>query len=90
MDVKAIDNKTTLLMYLVQQVEEKIENEFITSTEYEEMSLIAKLPISQLTIDLNELKKGLTNVKKAVESQTDEPSDKVNEILKPEVEKIQN
>lgn len=50
--------------------------------------MISKLPINQLNIDLNEIKKGLGNLKKAITFQTNNPDDKIKEVLGPYDEKV--
>lgn len=66
-EVKTTDNKKNLLMYIVQTVEKANEKDIVDPNEnlediellgnYNKLSLIVKTPLSQLTIDLTELKK---------------------------------
>lgn len=53
-------------MYVLRQVEEKLNKAFFTSDEeISELEIIAKLPITQLSLDLGEIRKGLISVEKA-------------------------
>lgn len=60
LDVKTQDNKRNLLMYVLTQVGDL--HISIAETEIEQYDILSKLPISQLTIDLNEIKRGTIKI----------------------------
>jgi hypothetical protein len=57
--VKTLDNKRNLLMYVVEEVEKKLGEKLVKDeTELELLDVASKLPTTQLSVDLNEIKKG--------------------------------
>lgn len=66
-DVKAADNKRTLMMYILKRVEHQLQQPFFASEDEisNEIEPISKIPISQLTLDLQEIRKGLKSMERA-------------------------
>lgn len=64
-ELKMKDNKTTLMMYVIEIIEKKYP-ELISQKDEEVVTFMETLPISQLTIDLNEIKKNLRSMQKAI------------------------
>lgn len=66
-DVKAADNKHNLLMYVVSEVKKKVKNSIIDDEkDIEKYEELAKIAVSQLYADMNEIKKGLNILNKAI------------------------
>lgn len=84
-------------MYVIREIEKKHGKPLIaTEQDLEKYDKISKLPVSQLALDLNEIRKGifkptmigLLAIKKAIESQTTDSKDKITERLQKVYDKI--
>ncbi|KRX01878.1 hypothetical protein PPERSA_05717 [Pseudocohnilembus persalinus] len=89
-DVRYEDNKRTLLMYIMDLIVEKHNGEdFITEKEQEYLTMISRLPVSQLRIDFSEINIGFRNIDKGIKTQTDDPNDTIKEKFEPYCGKIE-
>ncbi|CAD8086866.1 unnamed protein product [Paramecium sonneborni] len=81
-DIKSIDGKETLLMIIVQECEQIYEKEgkgsFFSNDRMDLLDFMCKLPVSQINIDINEIKKIQKFVQNAIKSQSNLPNDKVS------------
>ncbi|CAD8195705.1 unnamed protein product [Paramecium pentaurelia] len=82
-DVKGQDNKSNVLQYVIKQIK------FNEEIDLERFDIITKLPISQLNTNLNEIKKGLNMVSKAIECKSNDENDKIVDTLKDVQSKLQ-
>ncbi|EAR97051.2 formin-like 2 domain protein (macronuclear) [Tetrahymena thermophila SB210] len=87
-ELKMKDNKTTLMMYVIDIFEKKY-NPLISLEDEEALNLCEQLPISQLNADLNEIKKNFRFMQKAIQSQTDLPNDNIKSKLDGSVDAIE-
>ncbi|KAL4467047.1 hypothetical protein ABPG74_010644 [Tetrahymena malaccensis] len=87
-ELKMKDNKTTLMMYVIDIFEKKY-NPLISQEDEEALNLCEQLPISQLNADLNEIKKNFRFMQKAIQSQTDLPNDNIKSKLDGSVDAIE-
>lgn len=77
-DMKSVDGKKTFLAYLIELIEKNTGEAFIDCNEDLKIYDVGrKLPISQLIIDLGDIKKGLMLVNEAINSKTESPFDNV-------------
>ncbi|CAD8104412.1 unnamed protein product [Paramecium sonneborni] len=87
-DMKTSDNQENLLYYVIDLSENILKKEIINEQTILNLEQIEKLPISQLQIDLSEIKKGLNVITKAIEFQTEDKEDQVKAHLQPLKEEI--
>ncbi|EGR27953.1 hypothetical protein IMG5_185360 [Ichthyophthirius multifiliis] len=87
-EIKMKDNRTTLMMYVVEIIEKKF-GLIITEQEEENLQCLESIPISILVTDLNEIKKQFRSMQKAIASQTELPQDIISEKLKGLVSEIE-
>ncbi|KAL4510234.1 hypothetical protein ABPG72_010427 [Tetrahymena utriculariae] len=87
-ELKMKDNKTTLMMYVIDIFEKKY-NPLISLEDEQALNLCEQLPISQLNADLNEIKKNFRFMQKAIQSQTDLPNDNIKSKLERSVDAIE-
>ena len=83
--------KRNLLVFILENIEKKEGKSLIEENfSYLEYDIVAKVPISQLELDLSEIKKGGQNVDLALKADSGEPGDRIAEVLKEKYEKIIN
>ena len=77
-DMKSVDGKKSFLAYMIELIEKNTGESFIDSNEDLKIYDIGrKLPISQLILDLTDIKKGLGIVSQAIETKSTNPFDNV-------------
>lgn len=84
-DMKSVDGKKSFLSYLIELIEKNTGTSYIDPNNNEDLKIYEigrKLPISQLLIDLSDIKKGYNLVIEAMETKTDNPFDNVEHFLK--------
>lgn len=68
-DVKYEDNKRTLIMYIIELIQEKHSGEaFLTKEEMDHIEVISRMPVSQVRTDLGEINLGFRSLQKAIDS----------------------
>ncbi|CAD8174618.1 unnamed protein product [Paramecium octaurelia] len=81
-DIKSVDGKETLLMSIVQECEQIYEKQgkgsFFSNDRMDLLDFLCRLPVSQMTIDINEIKKLQKFVQNAIKSQSKFPNDRVS------------
>lgn len=81
-EVKTTDNKKNLLMYVIMKAETDKQKELVDPNEnLDDLELLAKTPISQLSTDLGDLRKQSKPLEKAIKSQTNNEIDRVSEAF---------
>lgn len=80
-DVKSSDNKLSLLMYVVEQVEANTQKAVLEGIDIAEVEVISRVPLSQLQSEISEMRKGAGYVQKAIDTQTDHKDDQVKATL---------
>ncbi|CAD8050953.1 unnamed protein product [Paramecium primaurelia] len=88
-EIKTSDNQNNnLLLYIIEKTEQIIGGEIITEEKMKSFEVLQRVPVHQLVIDLGDIKKGCSFMKKAMESQTDDPQDLVQQKFKDGYESI--
>ena len=78
-DVKSNDNKMNAAFYVVREVWKKYEYPLFSKEELELYQQPSKMPVSQVNVELGELRRYLINLRKAVASKIKENDDDVIE-----------
>lgn len=76
-DIKGKDNKHNLLMYILEQTEDKTKKNILNGMDITELEVISKVPLNQIQSEIAEMKQGYMYVQKAIESQTEKPEDQI-------------
>ena len=87
-DMRGQDGKTTLLDYLVQFFDSTDPEVLLLKSEFLDIDYLSKLPLSQLTTELNENNLKLIAIRKAIESQSNRVVDKAKAVLTPFFEEL--
>ena len=82
-DMRGQDGKTTLLDYLVMFFDSSQSEVLDLKQEFADIDYVSKLPLPQLTTELNESNSKFNLLKKAIDSQSVRAVDKIKEILSP-------
>ena len=88
-DMRGQDGKTTLLDYLIMFFDATQKDILNLKQDFNDIDLVSKMPLSQLTIELNEATVKFNCIRKAIESQSIRAVDKIKEKLSPAYELIQ-
>ena len=80
-DMRGQDGKTTLLDYLIVYFDSTSQELLNLKQEFNDIEYLSKLPLSQLTIELNESNSKFNFLKKAMDSQSVRAVDKIKEKL---------
>ncbi|CAD8150861.1 unnamed protein product [Paramecium octaurelia] len=82
-EIKTSDNQNNnLLLYIIEKTEQIIGSEIISEDKMKTFEVLQRVPVHQLVVDLGDIKKGCSFIKKAMESQTDDPQDLVQQKFK--------
>ncbi|CAD8057754.1 unnamed protein product [Paramecium primaurelia] len=88
-EIKTSDNQNNnLLLYIIEKTEQIIGGEIISEEKMKSFEVLQRVPVHQLVVDLGDIKKGCSFIKKAMESQTDDPQDLVEQKFKDGYESI--
>jgi diaphanous 1 len=87
-DMRGQDGKTTLLDYLINFFDASEPEVLLLKQEFLDIDYLSKLPLSQLTTELNENNLKLVAIRKAIESQSNRVVDKSKAVLSPFFEQI--
>ena len=87
-DMRGQDGKTTLLDYLISFFHTTDSELLILKSDFLDIDYLSKLPLSQLTTELNESNLKLIAIKKSIDSQSNRIVDKAKEKLTPFYEEI--
>ncbi|CAK65839.1 unnamed protein product (macronuclear) [Paramecium tetraurelia] len=88
-EVKTSDNlNNNLLLYIIEKTEQIIGGEIISEEKMKAFEVLQRVPVHQLVVDLGDIKKGCSFIKKAMESQTDDQQDLVQQKFKDGYESI--
>ncbi|CAD8063926.1 unnamed protein product [Paramecium sonneborni] len=88
-EIKTSDNQNNnLLLYIIEKTEQIIGNEIISEEKIKSFEILQRVPVHQLVVDLGDIKKGCSFIKKAMDSQTDDPQDLVEQKFKDGYESI--
>jgi len=83
--------KRNLLVFILENIEKKEGKSLLEENfSYMEYDMVSRVPISQLELDLMEIKKGVTNMDLALNSYTNDPGDRINEALKERYKELVN
>ena len=82
-DCKATDNpKKNLLMIIIETLESKKGKDLVdVNMDLSDIDTASKVPLSQLTQDLGDIRKGAKSVEMALKKQSEKPIDKIKERL---------
>ncbi|CAD8067857.1 unnamed protein product [Paramecium sonneborni] len=88
-EIKTSDNQNNnLLLYIIEKTEQMIGGEIISEEKLKTFEVLQRVPVHQLVVDLGDIKKGYSFIKKAMDSQTDDPQDLVQQKFKDVYESI--
>ncbi|KAL4510493.1 hypothetical protein ABPG72_004647 [Tetrahymena utriculariae] len=83
-EVKSMDGKVNLLMYLISNIEKKEGKEIVKVDEdLKILDECTKTPINQLISEIADLKRGVKTLEKSIKVQTSNGQDKIKEQIEP-------
>ena len=81
--------KRTLLVFIIENIEKNMKKDIINlDQDYGDYELASKTPISQLALDLNDLKKSIKSLQNAMKMQSDYKKDRVREFFTPSYQEL--